>query len=141
MPRTSRSPAISQDRKGWKFLSFRPKGLPGVWDEIEDFTKQVNAATDGRLTLKIYGAGELVPLLEIMDAVSGGAAEMGHGAPHYWKGKVPAAQFLAGMPFGMMTQEMNAWYRYGEMNCKFMLGGNTGVQMGGWFNKEIKYAC
>jgi len=142
------TPAISQDRKEWKFLSFWPKGLPGVWDEIEDFTKQVGAASDGRLTLKIYGAGELVPSLEIMDAVSGGSAEMGHGAPYYWKGKVPAAQFLAGMPFGMTTQEMNAWYRYGDgqtladevygdMNCKFMLGGNTGVQMGGWFNKEI----
>lgn len=141
-------PAISQNSQQWRFLSFWPKGLPGVWDELVDFTQSIETASGGRLSIKIYGAGELVPALEIMDAVSGGSAEMGHGAPYFWKGKVPATQFLAGMPFGMTTQEMNAWYRYGdgqsladevyaEMNCKFLLGGNTGVQMGGWYNKEI----
>lgn len=142
------APAIAQNRQQWRFVSFWPKGLPGVWDELVAFTKMVESASGGRLQIKIYGSGEMVPALETMDAVSGGAADLGHGAPYYWKGKVPAAQFLAGMPFGMTTQEMNAWYRYGdgqaladevyaEMGCKFLLAGNTGVQMGGWYNKEI----
>ena len=142
------SPAISQNRRQWRFLSFWPKGLPGVWDELTAFAESIEAASGGRLSIKIYGAGELVPALEIMDTVSAGSAEMGHGAPYFWKGKVAAAQFLAGMPFGMTTQEMNAWYRYGggqdladevyaQMNCKFLMGGNTGVQTGGWYNAEI----
>lgn len=142
------APAISQDRHRWRFVTLWPKGLPGLADEFQIFADFVEKASNGRLTIEIFGAGELVPALETIDAVQSGSAEMGHGAPYYWKGKVPAAQFLAGMPFGMITQEMTAWYRYGggqaiadevyaEMNCKVFLGGNTGVQMGGWFNKEI----
>jgi len=84
----------------------------------------------------------------VFDAVSRGTAEMGHGASYYWKGKVPAAQFFAAMPFGMTAQEFNGWIYYGggqvlwdEVYAPFgvmgMPGGNTGVQMGGWFNKEI----
>ena len=83
-----------------------------------------------------------------MDAVAGGTVEMGHGAPYYWKGKVAASQFVASVPFGMTAQEVNAWFQYGngqkladkiykEMGAKFFPSGNTGVQMGGWFNKEI----
>ena len=96
----------------------------------------------------MYGAGELVPAFEVFDAVSRGTAEMGHGAAYYWKGKSEAAQFFAAVPFGMNAQEMNAWFYYGgglelwrEIYAPFGLmpapAGNTGVQMGGWFNKEI----
>ncbi|MQA67509.1 MAG: ABC transporter substrate-binding protein, partial [Alphaproteobacteria bacterium] len=78
-----------------------------------------------------------------------GTVEMGHGAPYYWKGKVAAAQYLASVPFGMNAQEQNAWFQYGNgqkladriyknMGAKFFPSGNTGTQMGGWFNKEIK---
>jgi TRAP-type mannitol/chloroaromatic compound transport system substrate-binding protein len=83
-----------------------------------------------------------------MDAVSSGTLDMGHGAPYYWKGKVPATQFIASIPFGFNVMEQNAWIQFGggqeladkvykELGCKFFASGNTGVQMGGWFNKEI----
>jgi TRAP-type mannitol/chloroaromatic compound transport system substrate-binding protein len=94
------------------------------------------------------GANELVPPLEIFDAVSSGTAEMGHTAAYYWKGKTPASQFFAAVPFGMTAQEMNAWLYYGggmdlwkEVYAPHGLipaaAGNSGVQMGGWFNKQI----
>jgi TRAP-type mannitol/chloroaromatic compound transport system substrate-binding protein len=96
----------------------------------------------------VYGGGELVPPLEVFDAVSQGTAEAGHGAGYYWKGKVPAAQFFSTVPFGLNAQEFNGWLHYGggielwrEIYEPFGLvpfaGGNTGVQMGGWFNREI----
>ena len=102
----------------------------------------------GRIEVKVYGAGELVPAFEIFDAVSRGTAEMGHGAAYYWKGKSEAAQFFASVPFGLTAQEMNSWLYYGggmelwqELYAGFGLvpaaAANTGVQMGGWFNKEI----
>jgi TRAP-type mannitol/chloroaromatic compound transport system substrate-binding protein len=102
----------------------------------------------GRIEVKVFGAGELVPAFEIFDAVSRGTAEMGHGSAYYWKGKSEAAQFFSTVPFGLTAQEMNGWIYYGggmelwtELYAKFGLipapAGNTGVQMGGWFNKEI----
>ncbi|MGB0213803.1 MAG: ABC transporter substrate-binding protein, partial [Algiphilus sp.] len=82
------------------------------------------------------------------DAVSSGAAEMGHGAAYYWKGKAPASSFFTGVPFGLTAQEMNGWLEFGggnalwqELYAPFNLvpfaAGNTGTQMGGWFRKEI----
>ena len=102
----------------------------------------------GRIEVKVYGAGELVPAFEIFDAVSRGTAEMGHGASYYWKGKSEAAQFFAAVPYGFTAQEMNGWLYHGggmqlwaEVYKPFGLiptaAANTGVQMGGWFNKEI----
>jgi TRAP-type mannitol/chloroaromatic compound transport system substrate-binding protein len=103
----------------------------------------------GQMTIKVYGGGELIPALEVFDAVSSGAAEMGHSASYYWSGKVPAAQFFASIPFGMNAQQMNAWLYSGggielweELYATYGLiplpGGNTGVQMGGWFNRKIE---
>ncbi len=102
----------------------------------------------GRIQVKVYGAKELVPAFEVFDAVSRGTAEMGHGAAYYWKGKNEAAQFFSTVPFGLTAQEMNGWIYHGggqalweELYDQFGLvpapAGNTGVQMGGWFNKEI----
>jgi len=114
----------------------------------ENLATRVEAASAGRLKIKIYGAGELVPAFEVFDAVSRGTVEMGHGASYYHKGKVDAAQFFTAIPFGMTNLELNAWLYYGggmalwkELYEPFNLvplpTGNTGVQMGGWFNKEI----
>tara|TARA_B100000530_G_scaffold313868_1_gene242534 strand:- start:111 stop:962 length:852 start_codon:yes stop_codon:yes gene_type:complete len=86
--------------------------------------------------------------MEVFEAVSQGSAQMGHGAAYYWKGKVPIAQFFTAIPFGLTAQEMNGWLLHGggwelwrELYARFNLvpipGGNTGVQMAGWFNKEI----
>jgi TRAP-type mannitol/chloroaromatic compound transport system substrate-binding protein len=104
--------------------------------------------SDGRIEVKVYGAGELVPAMEVFDAVSRGTAQIGHGAAYYWKGKVEEAQFFSTVPFGLNAQEMNAWLQHGggmklwqEVYEPFGLipaaAGNTGVQMAGWFNKEI----
>ncbi|RMD69795.1 MAG: TRAP transporter substrate-binding protein, partial [Gammaproteobacteria bacterium] len=103
----------------------------------------------GRIRVKVYGAGEIVPAFEVFDAVQRGTAQMGHGAAYYWKGKSEAAQFFTAVPFGFTPDEMNAWLYHGgglglwrRLYADFGLhpipAGNTGVQMGGWFNKEIK---
>ena len=100
------------------------------------------------MKIQVYGGGELIPPFETFDAVSQGLAEMGHSAAYYWAGKSPATQYFPGIPFGMNPQETNAWFYYGgglelwrELYSKFNLlpfpAGNTGAQMGGWFNKKI----
>ncbi len=132
----------------WKMVTSWPKNFPGVGVGAERFATLVNEMSNGRLKVKVYAAGELVPALEVFDAVSRGTAEMGHGAPYYWKGKVPAAQFFCALPFGPNAQEMNAWLHRGggmklweEVYKPFgvlpMACGATGVQTAGWFNKEI----
>ena len=89
-----------------------------------------------------------MPPFESIDAVGNGTVQMGHGAPYYWKGKIAAIQFLSAIPFGLTTQEQNAWFAigggqeladriYAELNCKFFCAGSTGAQMGGWYNREI----
>ena len=128
------------------------KNYPGVGLGAENLAKLVDEMSNGRLQIKVYGNGELVPALEVFDTVSRGSVEMGHGAAYYWIGKVPAAQFFTAIPFGLNAQEMNAWLHYGggqelweELYEPFNLipiaGGNTGVQMAGWFNKEINSFC
>jgi TRAP-type mannitol/chloroaromatic compound transport system substrate-binding protein len=132
----------------WKLVTSWPKNFPGLGTAPEKFSKMVDEMSAGRLKVKVYGAGQLVPALEVFDAVSRGTAEMGHSGAYYWKGKSPAAQFFTSVPFGLTAQEMNGWIHYGggmeiwqEIYAPFNLiplsGGNTGVQMGGWFNKEI----
>ncbi|MBY6018100.1 TRAP transporter substrate-binding protein [Ferrimonas balearica] len=141
-------PEQPQQQYQWKLVTSWPKNFPGLGMAPERFAEKVNAMSGGRLTVTVYGAGDLVPAFEVFDAVSQGTAEMGHSAAYYWKGKTPAAQFFASIPFGMNAQEMNGWLNYGggmalwrEVYAPFgiipLVGGNTGVQMGGWFNKEI----
>jgi len=133
----------------WKLVTSWPKNYPGLGTAPERFAKNVNLMSNGRLTVKVYGAGELVPGFEVFDTVSAGTAQMGHSAAYYWKGKLPAAQFFTAIPFGMNAQEMNGWLHHGggielwqdlykPYNLIPAAGGNTGVQMAGWFKKEIK---
>ena len=140
--------ATQQQRFSWKMVTSWPKNFPGVGVGAERFAQLVNEMSNGRLNIKVYAAGELVPALEVFDSVSRGTAEMGHGAPYYWKGKVPAAQFFCALPFGPNAQEMNAWLHRGggmqlweEVYKPFgilpLACGATGVQTAGWFNKEI----
>ncbi len=132
----------------WKLVTTWPKGLPGLGAAPENFARRVNEASGGRLRIKVFGAGEIVPAFEVFDAVSGGVAEVGHGAAYYWKGKIPAAVFYTAVPFGMTAQEVNGWLHYGggltlwrELYAPFgvipFAGGSTGVQMAGWFNKRL----
>ena len=135
----------------WKLVTTWPKGLPGLGSAPENFARRVGEMSNGRLTVRVYGAGEVVPPFEVFDAVAQGVAEMGHGAAYYWKGKIPASVFYTAVPFGMTAQEMNGWLHYGgglelwrELYAPFgvrpFAGGSTGVQMAGWFNRELKSA-
>jgi len=133
----------------WKMVTTWPKNFPGLGTGANDLAKLITQMSGGRLTVKVYGANELVPAFEVFDAVSRGTAQMGHGAAYYWKGKNEAVQFFSAVPFGLTAQEMNGWLYSGgglelwqELYAPFGVipaaAGNTGVQMAGWFNKEIK---
>lgn len=132
----------------WKLVTSWPKNFPGLGTAPENFAKLVNEMSGGRLTIKVYGAGEIVPGFQVFDAVSQGTAEMGHAASYYWKGKMPAAPIFTATPFGLNAQETNGWIHYGgglelwrELYEPFgvipFAGGNTGVQSAGWFKREI----
>ncbi|MEM1114632.1 MAG: TRAP transporter substrate-binding protein DctP [Pseudomonadota bacterium] len=133
----------------WKLVTTWPKNFPGLGTGPENFSRMVQEMSNGRMKVHVYGAGEIVPAFEVFDAVSQGVVEVGHGASYYWKGKIPAAPFFTAVPFGMTAQEMNAWLHkggglelwreaYAPFNVIPMAGGNSGVQMGGWFREEIK---
>ncbi len=141
-------PAIAQNKQEWKMVTTWPKDFPGLGTGANRLAQYITEMTDGQIKVKVYGGGELVPPLESFDAVQNGTAEIGHGAAYYWKAKTQAAQFFAAVPFGLNANEMNAWVYHGgaqklwdnlyaDFNLKPFLAGNTGVQMGGWFNREI----
>jgi TRAP-type mannitol/chloroaromatic compound transport system substrate-binding protein len=146
--RSDQSEAATGQQFHWKMVTTWPKNFPGLGMAAENFARIVEEMTDGRLTVHVYGAGEIVPAMEVFDAVSQGVVDAGHGAAYYWKGKVPSSVFFTSMPFGLNAQEMNGWLHYGgglelwqeayaPYNLVPMAGGSTGVQMAGWFNKEI----
>ncbi len=132
----------------WKMVTTWPKNLPGLGFAAENFSKLVGKMSGGRLLIKVFGAGQLVPALEVFDAVSQGTAQIGHGSAYYWKGKIQTAALFTTVPFGLNAQEMNSWLHYGggielwrelyePFNLVPLAAGNTGVQMAGWFNREI----
>jgi len=132
----------------WKMVTTWPKNFPVLGTGANQLAKLITEMTNGRISVKVYGSGELVPTFEVFDAVSRGTAEMGHGAAYYWKGKIEEAQFFSTVPFGLNSQEMTAWLYHGggmelweETYTPFGIipaaAGNTTVQMAGWFNKQI----
>ena len=132
----------------WKMVTTWPKNFPVLGTGANQLAKLITEMSNGRIKVKVYGAGELIPAFEVFDAVSRGTAQMGHGSAYYWKGKIEEAQFFSTVPFGMNAQEMTAWLYYGggmelwrETYKPFGVvpaaAGNTTVQMAGWFNKEI----
>ena len=132
----------------WKMITTWPPNFPILGEGCTRFAQWIQEMSGGRMEITVYGGGELVPALEVFDAVSNGAVELGHGASYYWAGKIPAAQFFSTVPFGMNAQQMNAWLvsgngqalwenTYVDFNLQPFPGGNTGMQMGGWFNREI----
>lgn len=133
----------------WKMVTAWPKNFPGMGTGANRLAELIGELSGGRIRVKVYGAGELVPAFEVFDAVAQGTAEMGHSSASYWKGKSETAQFFTAVPFGMTAQERNGWLYHGgglalwtELYAGFGLvpapAGNTGVQMGGWFNRKIK---
>ena len=110
--------------------------------------KKYRKASGGRIKIKVFAGGELVPAFETFDFVSSGGAEMGHGAAYYWRGKSESTQILSTLPFGLNAMEMNGWFYYGggmelyrelyePFNLRPYPAGNSGCQMGGWFKKPI----
>lgn len=146
--RPSGQTAVPSERFSWKMVTSWPPNFPGVGSGVVKLAKFIEAASGGRLQIRVYAAGELIPPFEVFDAVSRGTADMGHGAAYYWKGQAEAAQFFTAIPFTMTAQEMTGWLYFGgglelyrELYEAHDLipfpAGSTGVQMGGWFNKEI----
>jgi TRAP-type mannitol/chloroaromatic compound transport system substrate-binding protein len=147
-PQDQQATAASGKTYKWKMVTTWPPNMPVMQEGAELLAKWVGEMSGDRLQIKVYPAGAMVPALQVFETVSGGVAEMGHGAAYYWAGKVKAAQFFTAVPFGLNAQGMNAWLYDGgglelwrEIYAKYNLvpfpAGNTGVQMGGWFNKEI----
>ena len=142
------APAVIKKKLTLKMVTTWPKGLPGLGESPERIAERVEKMTDGAIKIKVYAAGELVPAFEAFDAVSTGQADLYHGAEYYWQGKSKAFNFFTAVPMGLTSTENNAWIYHGggqelwdelsaKFNVKAMPAGNTGVQMGGWFRKEI----
>jgi TRAP-type mannitol/chloroaromatic compound transport system substrate-binding protein len=145
------APAIAQSSPSlkWRLTSSFPKSLDTIYGASETFSKFVSEATDGKFQIQVFAAGEIVPGLQTLDAVQNGTVEMGHTAYYYYIGKDPTWALFCAVPFGLNARQQNAWFYDGdgqklmdEFGKKFntynILMGNTGCQMGGWFNKEIK---
>jgi TRAP-type mannitol/chloroaromatic compound transport system substrate-binding protein len=145
------APAIAQSMPEvkWRLTSSFPKSLDTLWGASETFAKYCAEATDGKLQIQIFAAGEIVPGLQALDATTAGNVEMCHTATYYYFGKDPTWALFCAVPFGLNTRQQNAWFYEGEgmklmnefakkSNVYALVGGNTGAQMGGWFRKEIK---
>ena len=133
----------------WRMVTSWPKRLPGPGMSAERVAERIRTLSGGRLDISVSAAGEVVPAFEVLGAVGGGVAEIGHTASFYWQGKMPAAAFFTTVPFGLTPSEHVAWIDagggqalwdelYAPFGVKPFMGGNTGVCMGGWFRRELK---
>lgn len=145
------APALAQSQPtiNWRLASSFPKSLDTIYGGAEVFAKRVSELTGGKFNIRVFAGGEIVPALQVADAVQAGTVEMGHTASYYYFGKDPTFAFDGALPFGLNSRQQTAWFdqgggreltrefykEYGIMN---FLGGNTGTQMAGWFRKEIK---
>jgi len=132
----------------WKLASSYPKSLDTIYGATELMAKRVGQITNGRFQIRVHAGGEIVPGLQVLDAVQQGTVECGHSASYYYVGKNMAFAFDCVVPFGLTARQQNAWMYHGggleltrelfkQYNIVNFPGGNTGVQMGGWFRKEI----
>lgn len=142
------SPALGQTRIRWRMATSWSKNLPGPGMAAAHLARRVGELSDGRFQIDLFGAGEIVPGLQVLDAVANGAVEMGHSAAFYWVGKMPAAAFFTTVPFGPGPIEHQAWIErgggqalwdelYAPFGVRAFLAGNTGPSMGGWFKRPI----
>ncbi len=143
--------AQTSKRVRWRMTTSWPKSLDTIFGGAQTIADRVKAMTDGKFDIRVYAAGEIVSGLKVVDAVQQGTVQAGHTAGYYYIGKNPAFAFATALPFGLNFRQQNAWLYDGngnkmlnEMFADFnMIGfpaGNTGVQMGGWFRKEINSA-
>ena len=147
---TLAAPAIAQSMPElkWRLTASWPKSLDTLWGAVEVMAKLVAEATDNKFQIQTFAGGEIVPGLQVLDAVQNGTVEMGHTASYYYFGKDPTFAFGTAVPFGPNQRLNQAWYMQGGgkdllnqfykgYNVTSFLAGNTGCQMGGWFRKEI----
>jgi TRAP-type mannitol/chloroaromatic compound transport system substrate-binding protein len=148
---TLAAPAIAQSMPdlNWRMTSSFPKSLDTLWGGAEYFAKLVSEMTDGKFKIRTFAAGEIVPGLQVLDAVQNGTVEMGHTASYYFFGKDPTFALGTVVPFGLNTRQMDSWLTQGggegmlndfykSYGIYAVACGNTCAQMGGWFRKEIK---
>jgi TRAP-type mannitol/chloroaromatic compound transport system substrate-binding protein len=145
------APAIAQKRVDMTIVSTWPRDFPGLGTGAQRAAKRIEDLSEGRIKVQYFAAGERVGAFDAFDAVASGNAQAYHGADYYWKGKHPGWAYFTAVPFGLTYTEINAWIRFGGgqelwdelgkgFGIKGFMCGNTGVQMGGWFNKEINSA-
>lgn len=144
------APAIAQsDVVRWRCASSFPKSVDTLFGTAELIARRVGQITGGKFQISTHAAGEIVPPLQVLDAVEKGTIECNHTAPYYFIGKDPAWAFGTCIPFGLNSRQMNAWWYHGDGEKTFnefsrqfgivnLLAGNTGAQMAGWFKKELK---
>ena len=145
------APAVAQSMPEvkWRLTASWPKSLDTLYGGCEYFAKRIAEITDNRFQIQTFAAGEIVPGLQVLDAVQNGTVEMGNTALYYYWGKDPAFTFGTALPFGLNARQMSSWLRFGggeqmlnellkNYNCIGFAAANTGAQMGGWFRKEIK---
>src|SRR5438552_2521580 len=145
------APAIAQSTPEvrWRLTASWPKSLDTIYGACETFAKHVSEATDRKFQVQAFAAGEIVPGLQVLDAVQNGTVEIGHSAMYYYIGKDPTWALFCAVPFGLNGRQQNAWFYDGDglklmnefakkSNVYCLVGGNTGAQMGGWFRKDIK---
>jgi len=141
--------AQSQPAIKWRMASSFPKSLDTLFGTAEQVAARVSKMTEGKFEIRVFAAGEIVPGLQVLDAVQNGTVECGQSASYYYIGKNPAFAFDTALPFGMNARQQNAWMYYGggielmrdlfkQYNIVPFPAGNTGTQMAGWYRKEIK---
>ena len=144
------APAIQTDgpRLRWRLVSSFTRSLDTIYGAAEVLAKRVEQLSQGRFVIQVYPGGELVPPFEVLESVQKGTVQMGHAASYYFIGKNPALAFDCTVPFGLTARQYNGWVYHGggleltrnmfaDFNVRNFPGGNTGTQMGGWFNREL----
>lgn len=145
------SPAIAQDKRQWKMVTAWPKNLPGPGVAAQNLADRITALSGGRIEVKLFASGELVPGPGVFDAVSEGTAELYHAVPSYWGSKSKGILLFCSQPFGLRADEQFGWMThgggqelydemYGRFGVKPFLCGNSGPQWGGWFREELQSA-
>ena len=151
MTAAQQAPAAVKSRIEVAMVSTWPRDFPGLGTGAQRFAKRVIDMSDGRIMVEYFAGGERVKPFDSFDEVASGNAQIYHAADYYWKGKHPGWAYFTAVPFGLTYTEINAWIRFGggqelwdelagEAGLKCMMCGNTGVQMGGWFRKEMNSA-
>lgn len=142
------TPAIAQGIRRLRLVATWPRGLPGLWDGAARFADRVTRLSDGDMVVQAFAAGEEMAAFDVFDAVRAGDADFYHGAEYYWQGRTAAFNFFTTVPFGFTAREQSGWIRHGggqalwdelagSFGLKGLMCGNTGVQMGGWYDRPI----